>query len=96
MQNGHIKRPCFRSFVRGAVRGWFEGSFINGSWDSKYDLHWHDILPLQLGDVNDRDHNPLCIFILILVVRRCKIICFLLCFPIKHTRDHRPEGITAR
>ena len=46
------------------------GSFIDGSRDSKYDLHRHVLLSLQLGDGNDRDPNPLCIFILILGDRR--------------------------
>jgi hypothetical protein len=66
MLANQLERPCFRSSVRGTIHGWYEGSFIDGSRDSKYDLHRHVLLPLQLGDDNDRDLNPLCIFILIL------------------------------
>jgi hypothetical protein len=34
-----VERACFRSSVRGIVRGRFAGSFIYDSRDSKYDLH---------------------------------------------------------
>jgi hypothetical protein len=76
-----VERSCFQSSVRGTVCGRFAGSFINGSRDSKYNLHRHDLLLLQLDDGNDRDLNQLCIFILIFGVRRHDFFCFHLHVP---------------
>ena len=39
--------------VRGTVHGRYEGSFIGGLRDFKYDLHRHVLPSLQLGDGND-------------------------------------------
>ena len=63
------------------VRGRYEGSFIDGSRDSKYDLHRHVLLQPQLGDGNDHDPNWLCIFIFILDDCWCGIFYCVLRFP---------------
>ena len=75
-----VERSCFWYFVQGTIHGRYEGSFIDGTRDSKYDLHRHVTLPLQLCDGNNRDLNLLCIFILFLGVRRA-IFLFSTMFP---------------
>ena len=71
----------FRSLVRGTFHGRYEGTFIGGSRDSKYDLHRHVVLPLQLSNCNNRDDNPLCISILILGDRRHEIFVYFKLIP---------------
>ena len=58
------------------------GIVINGSRDSKYDLHRLVYFRCTPESVTIVDPNPVCIFILFLGDRRAIFFCFLLRFPI--------------